>query len=301
MAPAQAHARRRAPSARPTNGRVPPRPATRMRAGALAVERPAFGHAHVRVSARLASAAPVALVLAGVALAASGLLTFAGTVVCGVLAACGAAVVLGNLRFGSMARTLRALDARPADPAREARLVNLTESLCLGFGLAAPGVVVLDNPAPNALTLGRSARSATLVVTSGALDLFDRMELEAVIAHELAHLKRGDTAAAARVMRAFGFVSVLSPAAARLAERGVDADREARADLAAMSVTRYPPALADALEALAGAATVQPPLAPAVARLTAWQWCAPFDHRPPGRALPGELDLSLRIAALREL
>jgi len=42
-------------------------------------------------------------------------------------------------------------------------------------------------------------------------------------------------------------------------------------------------------------------VSPVVARLTAWQWCVPFDRRSTTRPRPGELDLALRIAALREL
>jgi Zn-dependent protease with chaperone function len=95
-------------------------------------------------------------------------------------------------------------------------------------------------------------------------------------------------------------LSALSPAGARLAEGALAADREALADRAAIGVTRFPPALADALETLAGAETRPTSLGPSAVRLTAWQWCAPF-ARSPGHCRPGELDLLLRIAALREL
>jgi Zn-dependent protease with chaperone function len=251
---------------------------------------------------RIAEAAPVVVLVAGAALAATSALSVTVRVVGALLVALGVIVAIGDLVYGSTRRLARALGGRLADSDREARLVNLAEGLCLGFGVAAPRILVLDDTAPNALTLGRSARSATLFVTVGALELLDRMQLEAVLAHELAHMKRGDTAASAVALRAFGFASLLGAWGAGLAEHGVATDREALADLAAMSVTRYPPALADALEALAGAPSVRPrSLPPSVARLTAWQWCAPFARHPSGRCRPGELDLSLRIAALREL
>ncbi len=302
MAPAKANPPQSTSPARPRSAPVSVRRAVRGPAPTPPPPRPAFGRARARALVPLVAITPAVFVVGGAALAASGVLAAAGTAIGAAAAAVGLAVALGNLRYGSSVRLLRSLGGRRADPAREARLVNLTEGLCLGFGLATPQLVVVDDPAPNALSLGRSARSSSLVVTTGALELFDRMQLEAVLAHELAHLKRGDTAAAASAMRAFGLAAFLVPGAARLAQRGVAPDREARADLAAISVTRFPPALADALEALADAPTVQPRrLTPIAARLTGWQWCAPFFRRTPEGLRTGELDLSLRIAALREL
>jgi Zn-dependent protease with chaperone function len=301
MAPAKANPQRHTRPACPTASRVAPRPATQSRALAPAPARPAFGHARVKAPVRLAAAAPILLFVAGVALAAAGVFGLAGTAVCAALGAIGCAVGVGNRHYGSTERLRRTFAGRRVHPAGEARLVNLVESLCFGFGLRTPDVVVIEDPAPNALTLGRTARAATLVVTNGALELFDRMQLEAVLAHELAHLKRGDTAAAAGAMRAFGLAARLGPRGTHLARRGVAPDREVRADLAAVSVTRYPPALADALDALARAPSTEPRnLAPLVARVTAWQWCAPFT-RSSDRFRPGDLDLALRIAALREL
>ncbi|HXZ82705.1 MAG TPA: M48 family metalloprotease [Acidimicrobiales bacterium] len=302
MASAKANQAHRASKTPAPGTRGRSRAVTPVRAATLPAEPPALARAGLTAPARLAAGAPVLLIVAGAALAATSPLPTVTRVIGVVLGALGLALALADYLAGSTRRLVRALGTRPADPTREARLINLTEGLCLGFGLSEPQVLVIDDVAPNALMLARRARSARLIITTGALELLDRMQLEAVLAHELAHLKRGDAAAAAVAMRAFGFAALVSPWGARLAERGVATEREALADRAAMNVTRYPPALADALEAFAEAPRVRPAsLPPAVARITAWQWCAPFARRPSDRSRSGELDLALRIAALREL
>src|SRR3954471_22956754 len=77
--------------------------------------------------------------------------------------------------------------ARPADPVEHARLLNLLDGLCAATGLGRPEAYVVPDAAPNALTIGRSPRSAAVLVTSGLLDRLRRVELEGVLAHELSH------------------------------------------------------------------------------------------------------------------
>jgi heat shock protein HtpX len=61
------------------------------------------------------------------------------------------------------------------------------------YDLPEPSVAVVDSTAPNAFVVGRSAGGATLAVTEGLLDAVDDEELDAVVAHELAHVKNRDT------------------------------------------------------------------------------------------------------------
>lgn len=242
-------------------------------------------------------ALPVVLLVAGVLLAALGVL--AAGVVLVVLAA---ALLVAGVAAGSPRRLLGQLGTRPAVPGDEARLVNLVEALCVADGLALPKLRVLEDPAPNALVLGATTRDAVLVVTSGLLGLLDRMELEALVAHELAHVKRKDLSAAAAAMRALALVAQLSPVASRGVQRLAGPSREALADQAAVRVTCYPPALAGALDKLATAGTTRPAGLPlVVARLTGPLWCAPLEEGRPARARAGELDLAERAALLREL
>ena len=87
---------------------------------------------------------------------------------------------------------LSRIGAVPIDEHDEPRLCNVTEGLCATFGLSMPSLYVLDDDVPNACALGRDARRSVLVVTTGLLRRLDPIELEGVIAHELAHVKRGD-------------------------------------------------------------------------------------------------------------
>ncbi len=64
--------------------------------------------------------------------------------------------------------------------------------------------MIIDDPFPNALAFGRGPDDATLVLTAGAAHLLDRIELEAVLAHELVHVKRLDVLTAALAASGFG-------------------------------------------------------------------------------------------------
>jgi len=72
-------------------------------------------------------------------------------------------------------------------------LYRMIEDLSRRAGLPMPRVFVCPHDAPNAFATGRNPRHAAVAVTSGALRLLDRDELEGVMAHELAHVKNRDT------------------------------------------------------------------------------------------------------------
>ena len=241
-------------------------------------------------------AVPVVLVLAGVALIATGALA-AGV----VLAAIGALLGLSSWLFGSPARAAARIGGTAVTIATEPRLMNLTEGLCVAGGLPLPEVRVLEDPAANAVLLGAHPEDAVLVVTSGLLDQLDRIELEGVLAHELSHLRRGDAVVAARAMHAAGLLAVVWASTGQLVRRLAGADREARADEAAAALTRYPPGLAAALEKLSRVATRPAGLDPVTARLSAPLWCAPLEEAATPRPLAGTLELPERVALLHEL
>ena len=195
------------------------------------------------------------------------------------------AALSGWARFGGDRVVGSRLAGRPADPVSDARLCNLVEGLCTGAGVRQPRVVVVDSPGLNAMAAGTSGRRALVAVTSGLLTELDRIELEAVLAEELWMIRHDEIVPLTVVAATFGFGRSLA----------VNADRDAAADQGAISLTRYPPALASALEKIeAKGATVagQP-------SSTAQLWLA--DPMPGAEASRGRLPLAERIEALKEL
>ncbi len=235
------------------------------------------------------------LVVLGAVLAGIGLLAIGV-----VLLALGLLLAVLDYLGGAPARLAARIPGRPADPEREPRLVNLVEGLCVAIGVSMPEIRVLADPACNAVVVG-GPNAPVLCCTSGLLDALDRMELEAVVAHELAHLKRGDPARAALATIASGALLLVSDAAARMVAHFSGEDREVLADLGGARVTRYPPALAAALGKLAGATTRPAGLDAVARRATASWWIAPLGEAEPRTPIPGRLDLELRVAALNEL
>jgi heat shock protein HtpX len=82
--------------------------------------------------------------------------------------------------------------ARPLDRAKNRELFALVESLAITAGLPMPQLEIVETPALNAYASGLSADDATIGVTRGLLQRLNRAELEAVLAHEMTHIKNGD-------------------------------------------------------------------------------------------------------------
>jgi len=75
----------------------------------------------------------------------------------------------------------------------ERRLMNVVEEMSIASGTPRPVLYVMDNePAINAFVAGYRPTEAVLVVTHGALQTFDRDELQGVIGHEYSHILNGD-------------------------------------------------------------------------------------------------------------
>ncbi len=154
----------------------------------------------------------------------------------------GVALLLVDLVPWIQRRTVgrgRAFVTAPAPVALRVLVLRLSDRMVL----TPPEVVFLDSPA--VLLSCRGVQRPSLVVSRGALEALDAEELEAAVAHELAHLARRDVLTswllfAARVLQPFNpMVHVVARALAR--------DLERRADLHAAGVTGHPLALASGL------------------------------------------------------
>lgn len=85
-------------------------------------------------------------------------------------------------------------------------LWRVVENLAITSGMPMPKVYVIADPAPNAFATGRDPKNAIVGVTTGLLDVMSKRELEAVMAHEMSHVRNYDIRVS---MVAFGLVSAI--------------------------------------------------------------------------------------------
>jgi heat shock protein HtpX len=76
--------------------------------------------------------------------------------------------------------------------AEQPRLYNLLENLCISRGIPMPKFKIIETGALNAFASGMNEKQYAITVTTGLLDRLDDAELEAVLGHELTHIRNGD-------------------------------------------------------------------------------------------------------------
>ncbi len=72
------------------------------------------------------------------------------------------------------------------------RLYNTLENLCISRGIPMPKLKIIDDPALNAFASGLNRRQYSITVTTGLLKQLNDHEIEAVLGHELTHIRNGD-------------------------------------------------------------------------------------------------------------
>ena len=199
-----------------------------------------------------------------------------------------ALIISGLMSFGSYWASdkivLAISGARPADRKTEFDFYTVAENLAIGTGLPKPKLYIIEDTAPNAFATGRDPEHAVICATTGLLQKLDRTELEGVLAHELSHIRNYDTRLMSVVSVLVGSIAlladwflrmswlggrnrdrdngqlgavfmmlglifaILSPFIAQLIRLAISRRREFSADASAISITRQPQGLIDALQ-----------------------------------------------------
>lgn len=113
--------------------------------------------------------------------------------------------------------------ARPLETAsttEERQLLNIVEEMAIASGLPKPKVYLIDDPDPNAFATGRDAPTACLAVTTGLLTTLNREELQAVIGHEMAHVRNLDVKLMTTIAALVGVIVLMSDGLGRALRGG---------------------------------------------------------------------------------
>lgn len=94
--------------------------------------------------------------------------------------------------FANASMIRMATKAHTLERKENMRVYNLTENLCMTIGMTMPKLYVIDSPALNAFASGIDQKSYAVTLTTGIIEHLNDEELEAVIAHELTHIRNRD-------------------------------------------------------------------------------------------------------------
>ncbi|SFO99019.1 heat shock protein HtpX [Geodermatophilus dictyosporus] len=224
--------------------------------------------------------------VAGLVLAAGALVGGRGGLLVALVVALG---VNGWAWYHSDRLALRAMRAFPVTETQAPGLYAVVRELATEARHPVPRLYVSPTDQPNAFATGRTPRRAAVCCTQGLLELLDRRELRAVLAHELSHVYNRDVlissvagALATAVtylahLATFGALSggrsddrgsgnllgslllvLLGPLAAGLVRFAVSRSREYEADAAGARLSGDPLALATALRRISRGTTARP-------------------------------------------
>jgi heat shock protein HtpX len=198
----------------------------------------------------------------------------------------GIAAVYALIQFFAASRLAMAVNGgREIEKKDAPELYRVVENLAISVGLPTPRIFIIDDPAPNALATGRNPNTSMVAVTTGLLQIMDKRELTAVLAHEMSHVqnydilvnmvvfglvaaigmmsdlilrmtffsnrRRSNDGEGGAVLMIFGLVAiVLAPIVAFAVQMAVSRQREYLADASGVLMDRDPEGMITALQKL---------------------------------------------------
>jgi heat shock protein HtpX len=180
---------------------------------------------------------------------------------------------------------LASAGAKEIEYSEAPKIFEMVQNLSKIAGIPVPKIHISSDQSPNAFACGRNPENASICLNQGLLNILNKQELEGVVAHELSHIKNRDilimtiTMVLSSVIGfiadmgirslmwgnnkdeegnsihplllvVYGVVLMLAPILSGLISMAVSREREFLADATAVSLTRYPKGLIDALEKL---------------------------------------------------
>ena len=166
-----------------------------------------------------------------------------------LIGAVGSFFYVRSIKSSATSHIRAGLNTRSASEADQARIFNVVDGLCVVSGDHRPNIEVVDSQFPVAIAFGNPSQSS-IVVSNGFCDLMDRVETEAVMAHLLWRIRSGEAEFTAYLVNLNAKLSriALGAIARFIIQRSANSQAILWADIAACQATRYPPALASALE-----------------------------------------------------
>jgi heat shock protein HtpX len=217
-----------------------------------------------------------------------------GNITSGILVTSVGALVYAMYMFSQSSEVVMSMNNAQeiTEPGQAPELWHIVEDMAMVAKVPMPRVFIINDPSPNAFATGNNPENAAVAATTGIMSRLSRAELEAVMAHEMAHVKNYDirlqtlavalTAAIAMVgnfatnfwvmssrrddnreSNIIGIVLsiaalLLAPIAATIVQLAISRNREYLADAGAVELTRNPQAMIDALEKISQSEPMRP-------------------------------------------